>query len=257
MRRPGQVATLILPGDTAWNEGAGPAKVAAAPERARVSEDAVEGGRERAARREHRAPAHRPALREKGLELAGRIAAKTGARMLAQTFNRRMERGAGRVAIERIPYPVDQASKHWRDAAHRARGQPRRRSRSSPIRTSRACLRRKERSSPRWPAEEDRRTRSNGSPTGRRGAQPIEPSRYDPPKPASGKIDTPTLAQSLGSLIPENAIVVDEGVSTGRGFFPHAQRAPAHLAAEHGRLDRHRHADGDRRRDRVPGPQGL
>ena len=28
---------------------------------------------------------------------------------MAQTFNRRMERGAGRVPVERIPYPVDQA----------------------------------------------------------------------------------------------------------------------------------------------------
>ena len=76
------------------------------------------------------------------------------------------------------------------------------------------------------------------------------------PRPARS---TPlTLAQSLGALIPENAIVVDEGVSTGRGFFPvDAQRASAHLAAEHGRLDRHRHAAGDRRGGRVPGPQGA
>src|SRR5437763_686256 len=41
MTPPGQVATLILPGDTAWNEGSGPAKVPPAPERARVSADAV------------------------------------------------------------------------------------------------------------------------------------------------------------------------------------------------------------------------
>ena len=37
-----------------------------------------------------------------------------------------------------------------------------------------------------------------------------------------------TLAQSLGSLIPENAIVVDEGVSTGRGFFPATRNAHPH-----------------------------
>src|SRR6185437_14465684 len=38
---PGQVATLILPGDTAWDEGSGPAKVEAAPARVKVSEETI------------------------------------------------------------------------------------------------------------------------------------------------------------------------------------------------------------------------
>ena len=116
---PGQVATLILPGDTAWDEGAGPAKVAAAPTRARVSADAIKASAK--ALREGQTTVlllTGPALREKGLELAGRIAAKTGARILAQTFNRRMERGAGRVSIERIPYPVEQALKVLEGTRH-------------------------------------------------------------------------------------------------------------------------------------------
>ena len=99
-------------------------------------------------------------------------------------------------------------------------------------------------------------TRSNGSPTSsapRSSRSSLRSTRR--PALATGKIDAATLAQSLGALIPENAIVVDEGVSTGRGFFPvDAQRASAHLAAEHGRLDRHRHAARDRRRGRVSGP---
>src|ERR1043165_2771460 len=119
MTPPGQVATLILPGDTAWNEGRGPAPVPAAPERVRVSEDAVKDAA-RALRSGEPAVllVTGPALREKGLELAGRIAAKTGARILAQTFNRRMERGAGRVPVERIPYPVEQALKTLEGVKH-------------------------------------------------------------------------------------------------------------------------------------------
>src|SRR5205085_9922991 len=112
MKPPGQVATLILPGDTAWNEGNGPAKVPPVPERARVSEEAV---KEAARVLRTGEPAMLLlaglALREKGLELAARIAGKTGCRMLGQTFNRRMERGAGRISIDRVPYPVDQALK--------------------------------------------------------------------------------------------------------------------------------------------------
>ena len=110
MTPPGQVATLILPGDTAWDEGTGPAPVPAVPARAQVSKDAVQ---QAALALRSGEPAvlllTGPALGEKGLAHAARIAAKTGARILGQTFNRRMERGAGRISLERIPYPVDQA----------------------------------------------------------------------------------------------------------------------------------------------------
>jgi acetolactate synthase I/II/III large subunit len=44
------------------------------------------------------------ALREKGLRAAGRVAAATGARLLAETFPANLERGAGLPAVERLPY---------------------------------------------------------------------------------------------------------------------------------------------------------
>ena len=50
-------------------------------------------------------------MRDDGLELAGKIAAKTGARLIAQGSNARTQRGRGRVSVERIPYVVDQALK--------------------------------------------------------------------------------------------------------------------------------------------------
>src|SRR5947209_9557177 len=112
MKPPGQVATLILPGDTAWDEGSDPAKVPEVPKRARVSQEAV---KEAARVLRSGEPAvlllAGLTLREKGLALVARIAAKTGCRLLAQTFNRRMEPGAGRVPGERIPYPLEQAPK--------------------------------------------------------------------------------------------------------------------------------------------------
>jgi acetolactate synthase-1/2/3 large subunit len=48
------------------------------------------------------------ALKEKGLRAAGRIAATTGARIACDTFAPRCQRGAGRVAVERIPYFAEQ-----------------------------------------------------------------------------------------------------------------------------------------------------
>ena len=128
MTPPGQVATLILPGDTAWDEGTGPAVGAGGPARAHVSARTPMKEAARVLRSGEPAVLLLTglALREKGLELAARIAAKTGAQMLAQTFNRRMERGAGRISVERIPYPVDQALRDARrHEAHRAGRQPR------------------------------------------------------------------------------------------------------------------------------------
>jgi len=48
------------------------------------------------------------------------------------------------------------------------------------------------------------------------------------PSPATGAITPETLGSSLAALLPENAIVVDEAVTTGRGFF-----APTRAAAPH------------------------
>lgn len=106
---PGQIATLILPADTAWNA----AECVAAPlpqaQRARVDSVTID----------HVAGLIRPgvktailmrgnALKDPGLEAAGRIAAHTGARLLCDTFTPRVQRGAGRVAVERLPYFSEQ-----------------------------------------------------------------------------------------------------------------------------------------------------
>jgi len=46
------------------------------------------------------------ALSAEMLEVAGRIAAKTGCKLLSEWANARQERGAGRVVVNRVPYPI-------------------------------------------------------------------------------------------------------------------------------------------------------
>jgi acetolactate synthase-1/2/3 large subunit len=113
---PGQIATLILPADTAWNDADGPA--AALPRRApaKVSEDAV--ARAATALKSGKKTAlliRGAALKERGLNAAGRIAAKSGARILCDTFTSRIQRGAGRVKIDRIPYFAEQIVETMQD----------------------------------------------------------------------------------------------------------------------------------------------
>ena len=106
---PGQIATLVLPADTAWDEadGAAPALPVAAP--APVSAQTVDAvaaalrGGKRAAILIRGA-----GLSKAGLDEAGRVAETTGAKLMCDTFVPRLARGAGVVEVDRIPYFAEQ-----------------------------------------------------------------------------------------------------------------------------------------------------
>jgi len=106
---PGQIATLILPADTAWDEAQGPAQalpVAPPPE---VSGDFIDQAAKLLRAGKRTAILIRGAgLLEEGLEQAGRIAEASGAQIMCDTFVPRLQRGAGRVQIERLPYFAEQ-----------------------------------------------------------------------------------------------------------------------------------------------------
>jgi len=106
----GKIATLALPADTAWNEADGPAGPLEPPPLAKADRAAIAQAVAaiRAGKRVTLMMSGR-ALREPCLGLAARIAAATGVRLLSQQSNARVERGAGRVVVPRVPYPVDQA----------------------------------------------------------------------------------------------------------------------------------------------------
>ncbi|HLF32257.1 MAG TPA: acetolactate synthase large subunit [Xanthomonadales bacterium] len=111
----GQIATLIAPANHAWEKASAIQPPLPRPEPAKVTQQALEaicgllangkttalclGGR---------------ALREDSLLEAGRIVAKTGARILCETFPARLQRGAGRVKVERLPYFAEQVAESLR-----------------------------------------------------------------------------------------------------------------------------------------------
>jgi acetolactate synthase-1/2/3 large subunit len=105
------VATLILPANTAWTEA--PQQIVqplTRPQRRKVGADAVREAA-KALRNGKRTLLllGNLALRANALEIASRIAQTSGARLLAQQSNGRIERGAGRVAVNRVLYRVDDA----------------------------------------------------------------------------------------------------------------------------------------------------
>ncbi|MYN03227.1 acetolactate synthase large subunit [Pseudoduganella sp. DS3] len=108
---PGQVATLILPADVSWGEGAA-ALPAPAPVPPPLADDALieriasvlkKGGKTAILLGGR-------ALREPALLAAGRIAAQCGVKLYAEVFPTRFERGAGLPHAERIAYLAEMAS---------------------------------------------------------------------------------------------------------------------------------------------------
>jgi len=109
LQYPGQIATLILPADTAWLEADRPAPALPKPTPAVVSGAAIDqAAAALGSGRKTMMLIRGAALKERGLNAAGRVAAATGARIACDTFAPRCQRGAGRVQVERIPYFAEQ-----------------------------------------------------------------------------------------------------------------------------------------------------
>jgi len=109
---PPGVATLILPANAAWGEVVpAPSSRLVLPAPPTVSADIVR----KIAEAIRNAPGRvgilvsGAAARADSLEIAGQIAASRNVRLFSEVLVARMERGVGRVAPTRIPYPIDAA----------------------------------------------------------------------------------------------------------------------------------------------------
>ena len=228
---PGQIASLILPGDTAWNEGGGPEAVPALAPRGRASEEAVRQAVQLLEKGEgSMLMLTGEGVKERGLALAGAIAKKTGARILAQGSNACLQRGAGRVPVDRVPFPVLQAVDMLKDVQRMilvgARppvaffGYPDRPS----VLTQEGCE--LHRLTELADDSIDALERLADAVGARIEDAPVQ-QPFKPEIP-TGALDPAKIAAVLGNVIPENAIVVDESVTTGRNFYPLTAGAPPH-----------------------------
>jgi acetolactate synthase-1/2/3 large subunit len=231
-QRPGQIATLILPADTAWGpaDAVGITKAPEAP--AKVSEAAVKAAA--ALLRDSETATllmGGTSLRQRGLELAGRIAAKTGCGILTEGANTRLERGAGRVQVNRIPYVVELAQAVMKKAGNLVLVGAR-----EPVAffaypgKSSLLMDPGAKSTKLAGTDEDMEAALEALAV-ELDCLDLDPAGVAPPRRAplpSGETTLATIAQSLSAMLPEGAIVVDESVTTGREFFPATAGAPPH-----------------------------
>jgi acetolactate synthase-1/2/3 large subunit len=226
---PGQVATLILPADVSWSEGASPAPPPARRSPPPPPADAVESAA--AALRSGR-PAGLlvggRACRAALLGRLGEVAAGTGARLLCETFPARIQRGAGVAAPERLAYLGEMAAAQLEGLAHLVLVDAK-----SPV------------SFFAYPGKP-----SDLVPDGCQVHQLCEPGEdvvaavealaslvptaaaelpaAQRPDPPSGPLTASALADAVGALLPEDAVVADESNTSGLFVAAATASAPPH-----------------------------
>ena len=228
---PGGIATLVLPADCAWDGGARPGAPLARPAPARVSADRV---RAIAAALRSGGKAtivlSGAALSEAGLKAANRIAHATGAELRTPTQVPRMARGRGRVPVDRIPYVVDAALKVLGGTRQLVLAGAK-----APV----GFFAYPGKPSTLWPAEsavhrlaepEEDVVAALQALADELGAAREAPIRDDVAQPElhGGPFKPEAFGLTLAALLPENAIVAEDAVTSGRALFPVTMGAAPH-----------------------------
>jgi len=228
---PGQVATLILPADVSWLEAGGPAAPIATASRDAVDPATVA---QVAAVLRSGEPAALlvggSALREVPLVDASRVAATTGAKLLGETFPRRLERGAGLPAVDRLGYLAEFAAMQLDGVRHLVLvdtkspvsffAYPSKASDLVPEGCTVHVLA--------GPADDAAAALAGladavGAPADAAVVRAAE--RPDRP---SGPLTAETLGRAIGAVLPELAIVADEGNTAGLFVSGFTAGAPRH-----------------------------
>jgi acetolactate synthase-1/2/3 large subunit len=228
---PGRIATLIVPADTAWNPAERIAEPIAPLAAARVGAETLErvaglvsSGRKTALL------LRGAALTERALKAAGRIAARTGARLLCERLTTRVPRGAGRIRLEQIPYRAEEAAEFLRglDALVSVCSQP-------PVATFAYP------GKPSWLLAANTtlaylaHPHEDGVTALEELAERLRAPRELPAIPADerpamprGALDQFTIGASVARHLPEGAIISDESVSNSAGSYLATRGAAPH-----------------------------
>jgi acetolactate synthase I/II/III large subunit len=229
---PGVVATLVLPADASWSEsavGPCPPRPHAAP--ALAPSEALEDAAKALRSGERTALLlGGTAVRARALQAASRISGATDASLLAETFPANLERGAGIPSVDRLGYLGEFAQAQMAGLQHLILvdakspvsffaypGQP------SDLVPSGCTVHTLVRSGEDAPAALEALADAVGADP--HGATPAAAVRPDRP---TGALTSETLAAAIGAAFPEQAVVVDEGNTSGLFVSGATAGAPAH-----------------------------
>jgi acetolactate synthase-1/2/3 large subunit len=228
---PGGIATLILPADVSWSDGAEPADPIALRLPAGVPDDTIRQAAEVLRNGEPCVIMLGGAgLLQLGLDAASRIAAANpNAKLIGETFAARQERGAGRPSIDRLAYLAEYAITQLEGARHLilagARspvsffaypGQP---SSLVPNGCQVHVLA--------APGDDVPGALAELADAVAPDAKPV-PQQLQRPELPDGDLTAQTAAAVIGALLPEGAIVSDEANTSGLWLAGATAGAPPH-----------------------------
>jgi acetolactate synthase-1/2/3 large subunit len=229
---PGRVATLVVPADVSWGEGASALSLAGPPsEPARptpIDESSLTRAIDALRSRRSALVVGSHALTKERLALAARVAAASSSQLLMETFPAIVERGAGVVEPERLIYLSEFAAAQLAE--------------SDVV----ILLGAKE---PvgffAYPGVPSRQVAPDAevidlAPPGSDvdaalaalvaalGAPPLATPTGERPGPTHGELSPRSFAQAVGATLPEDVVVADESNTSGVHLFEATRFAPAH-----------------------------
>ena len=228
----GQIATLVLPADVSWSEGATIAPPRRLRPRSAPPPPPPARGRLWSTLLDSRAMLllGGTALSERGLRAASRISVATGARLLAETFPARLERGAGVPGVDRLAYLAEQAEAQLAGVDNLilagARSPvsffayPGRASDLAPPGGTVTTL-----AEPDQDAEAALELLADQVAA---GAKPVLTEAAPPPPAEPGPLNAISLANTIAASLPEHAIISDEANTSGFALPMALAAAPRH-----------------------------
>ena len=228
---PGQISTLIIPADCAWDESVAPVAALPVPARPYVDDEAIKTAAEwLIGGKTTYLLISNQALCEEGLALASQINSATGARILCDTFTPIVARGEGRCDIERLGYFAEQATVQLEEAEQLILvgtkapvgffAYPGKASEFYPEGCSLYQL---------ATVEEDS-LEALARLVDALNATAVEPARIQLAKPSlvTGEFGPEAIAAAVGHFLPTNAIVVDESATSGAFLGPMTRASEPH-----------------------------
>ena len=221
---PGQVATLILPADVSWGEGGTPAPPVVSDACIAAIADAIGSGESCAFLLGGQA------LQETALLDAARIAAHSGVKLFCEVFPTRLPRGAGLPSVERIAYLAELASVQLTGIQHLILvdakspvsffAYPGKKSELVPEGCRVHTLAEPSQDAAASLAKLVKALGAGNTPAPLQAAQR--------PSAPRGKLTAAKVCKAVGALLPDNAIVIDEAITSGLMLGVMTQGAPRH-----------------------------
>ena len=227
----GRICTLIAPTDCQWDPALAPPAPLSPPERLQVARETIEEVAALLANGKKTGlllGSH--ALHGEGLELAGRIATRTGVDLLGEMWVARLARGEGRVPVRLVPYLREHAAFFLQGyeqlillgaqlpmSTFAYQGSPLNKVPATCQVTTMATV-------------------EHDLPAALRGlaeavdapAQPAVRTARASASPPTGALSADAIGQSLCALMPENAILVNDGATCSPPIVSRTASAPAH-----------------------------